>query len=185
MSTIYKHTILDWDFFFVNIFVFVRIFLMPNYWDTRLSLIKKMSMSFSPFSSPMKFGPYTWHFTFTFTNFFSILWTCIKWKFYFHYYHWWWCRKSSVSHMILMCSRWYLIGEILFNLCILWNPFLVGVFLFMVKHGVQDVSLYTHAWRPSKGHVRLVKSLCIPFSFKSSASCFIIQGAIISFEVKL
>ena len=44
----------------------------------------------------------------------------------------------------------FLIGENLFNLCIFRNPFLVGVFLIRGKHGAQDISLYTHAWRPSK-----------------------------------
>ena len=30
------------------------------------------------------------------------------------------------------------------------NPFLIGVFLIRGKRGAQDISLYTHAWRPSK-----------------------------------
>ena len=92
--TIYKHMYLDWNFFF-----FLLIFLfwfesnkLLEFFNAKLlgysieSHKKKMSMSFSPFSSPTKFGSYTWHFTFTFTNFFSILWTCIKCQFY--YYHW-------------------------------------------------------------------------------------------------
>ena len=30
------------------------------------------------------------------------------------------------------------------------NPFLIGVYLIRGKRGAQDISLYTHAWRPSK-----------------------------------
>ena len=44
----------------------------------------------------------------------------------------------------------FLVGENLFNSHILWNPFLVGVFLIRVKHETWDISLYTHAYRPSK-----------------------------------
>ena len=44
----------------------------------------------------------------------------------------------------------FLIGKISINTRILRDPFLVGIPLIRVNHGVQDVSLYTHAWRPSK-----------------------------------
>ena len=44
----------------------------------------------------------------------------------------------------------FLVGENLFNLRILQNPFLVGVFLIRLKRGMQDISLYTRACRPSK-----------------------------------
>ena len=44
----------------------------------------------------------------------------------------------------------FLIGENLFNPCIFWNPFLIGVFLIRGKRGAQDISLYTYVWRPSK-----------------------------------
>ena len=44
----------------------------------------------------------------------------------------------------------FLIGENLFNLCIFRNPFLIGVFLIRGKRGAQNISLYPHAWRPSK-----------------------------------
>ena len=62
-----------------------------------------------------------------------------------------WGFYSSVGPKSMPWSRSsFLIGESLFNLCIFWNPFLVGVFLIRGKHGAQDISLYTHAWRPSK-----------------------------------
>ena len=44
----------------------------------------------------------------------------------------------------------FLIGENLFNPCIFQNPFLIGVFLIRGKRGAQNISLYTHTWRPSK-----------------------------------
>ena len=46
--------------------------------------------------------------------------------------------------------RSFLVGEIFFNLHILQNPFLIGVFLIRVYCGAQDISLYTYVWRPSK-----------------------------------
>ena len=62
-----------------------------------------------------------------------------------------WGFYSSVEPKSMPWSRSsFLIGENLFNLCIFRNPFLVGVFLIRGKHGAQNISLYTHAWRPSK-----------------------------------
>ena len=45
--------------------------------------------------------------------------------------------------------RCFLVGEILFKSRILWNSFLIGLFLIRVKRGVQDISLYTYVCRPS------------------------------------
>ena len=42
--------------------------------------------------------------------------------------------------------RCFLVGEKLFILRILRNPFFVGVSLVRVKRGAQYISLYTHAW---------------------------------------
>ena len=62
-----------------------------------------------------------------------------------------WGIYSSVGPKSMPWSRSsFLIGENLFNPCIFRNPFLVGVFLIRGKHGAQNISLYTHAWRPSK-----------------------------------
>ena len=62
-----------------------------------------------------------------------------------------WDFYSSVEPKSMPWSRSsFLIGENLFNPCIFRNPFLVGVFLIRGKHEAQDISLYTHAWRPSK-----------------------------------
>ena len=62
-----------------------------------------------------------------------------------------WGFYSSVEPKSMPWSRSsFLIGENLFNLCIFRNPFLLGVFLIRGKHGAQDISLYTHVWRPSK-----------------------------------
>ena len=46
--------------------------------------------------------------------------------------------------------RPFLVGKIFMNACILQDPFLVGIPLIRVNRGVQDVSLYTHVWSPSK-----------------------------------
>ena len=62
-----------------------------------------------------------------------------------------WGFYSSVRPKSMPWSRSsFLIEENLFNPCIFWNPFLIGVFLIRGKRRAQDVSLYTHAWRPSK-----------------------------------
>ena len=74
----------------------------------------------------------------------------------------------------------FLIGENLFNPCIFRNPFLIGIFLIRGKRGVQDISLYTHAWRPSKAtsdslEIHISPSTyslqLILFSLLSSAYC--------------
>ena len=44
----------------------------------------------------------------------------------------------------------FLVGKILINERILWDPFHVGVPLIRVSRGAQDVSLYIHAWGLSK-----------------------------------
>ena len=62
-----------------------------------------------------------------------------------------WGFYSSIG---LTSTAWlrrsFLVGENFFNSRILRNPFLVGVFLIRVKRRAQDISSYTHAWRPSK-----------------------------------
>ena len=44
----------------------------------------------------------------------------------------------------------FLVGKIFITTRILRDPFLVGIPLIRVSRGAQDVSLYIHAWRPSK-----------------------------------
>ena len=62
-----------------------------------------------------------------------------------------WGFYSSVGPKSMPWSRSsFLIGENLFNPCIFRNPFLVGVFLIRGNSGAQDISLYMHAWGPSK-----------------------------------
>ena len=60
------------------------------------------------------------------------------------------------------------------------NLFLIGVFLIRGKHWAQDISLYTHAWRPSKAASDSSKihispsAYCLQlilFSLSSSAYC--------------
>ena len=41
-------------------------------------------------------------------------------------------------------------GNILVNAHILRDPLFIGILLIRVNCGAQDVSLCTHAWRPSK-----------------------------------
>ena len=65
--------------------------------------------------------------------------------------------------------RSFLVGEIFFNLHILQNPLLIGVFLIRVYCGAQDISLYTYVWRPSKAisdssKVYLSSSACLVHS---------------------
>ena len=59
----------------------------------------------------------------------------------------------------------FLVGKILINTCILQDPFLIGILLIRVNHGVQDISLYTHSWRASKATLDSSKA-----SFSPSAS---------------
>ena len=62
-----------------------------------------------------------------------------------------WGFYSSVGSKSMPWSRSsFLLGENLFNPCIFRNPFLIGVFLIRGKRGAQNISLYTHTWRPSK-----------------------------------
>ena len=65
----------------------------------------------------------------------------------------------------------FLVGKIFINVCILWDPFLVGIPLIRVSHGAQDVSLYVHGWGPrkatsdpSKVYLSLSASFCQLFS---------------------
>ena len=44
----------------------------------------------------------------------------------------------------------FLVGKILINSRILWDPFLVEILSIRVNYRAQDISLYTHSWRPSK-----------------------------------
>ena len=48
-------------------------------------------------------------------------------------------------------------GKIFINARILRDPFLVGIPSIRVSHGAQDVSLYIHAWGPSKVTLDLSK----------------------------
>ena len=47
---------------------------------------------------------------------------------------------------------------------ILRDPFLIGILLIRVNRRAQDVSLYTHAWRPSKAMLNPSK---VPVNFLS------------------
>ena len=92
-----------------------------------------------------------------------------------------WGFYSSVGPKSMPWSRSsFLIGENLFNPCIFRNPFLVGVFLIRGKSGAQDISLYMHAWGPSKAmsdslEIHISPSAyslqLILFSLLSSAYC--------------
>ena len=50
--------------------------------------------------------------------------------------------------LIPWLRRYFFVREILFNLRILRNSFLVGLTLIRVYCGVQDIFLHTHMWRP-------------------------------------
>ena len=58
-----------------------------------------------------------------------------------------------VSIELTFVSWWrrsFLVGKILINTRILRDPFLIGIPVIKVNHGVQDISLHRHSWRPSK-----------------------------------
>ena len=46
--------------------------------------------------------------------------------------------------------RSFLVGDIFFNFAYLIGSFPYGTPLIRVNRGAQDISLYTHTWRPSK-----------------------------------
>ena len=72
-------------------------------------------------------------------------------------------------------------GKILINERILWDPFLVGVPLTRVSRGAQDVSLYIHAWGPSKATSDPSKVYLSPSaSFHQHFSTFMHSGRLIS-----
>ena len=56
----------------------------------------------------------------------------------------------------------FFVGKIFINARILQDPFLVGIPLIRVIRGAQDVSLYIHAWRPSKATSDLSKVYLSP-----------------------
>ena len=58
----------------------------------------------------------------------------------------------------------FLVGMILSNTRIVQDLFLVGILLIKVNRGVQDVSLYTHAWGPSKALSDLSKVSLSPLA---------------------
>ena len=61
----------------------------------------------------------------------------------------------------------FLVGKIFINTRILQDPFLVGISSIKVSRGVQDVSLYIHAWRPSKAMSNSLKDyLSLSASFR-------------------
>ena len=62
--------------------------------------------------------------------------------------------------------RTFLVGKILINTRILWNPFLIGIPVIRVNRGVQD----RHSWRPSKAHVGPIISFFLPIGFFLLAS---------------
>ena len=72
-------------------------------------------------------------------------------------------------------------GKILINERILWDPFHVGVPLIRVSRGAQDVSLYIHAWGPSKATSDPSKVYLSPSaSFHQHFSTFMHSGRLIS-----
>ena len=58
----------------------------------------------------------------------------------------------------------FLVGKILINTHILRDPFLIGILLIRVNRGEQDVSLYTHVWRPSNAMLDLSKVSLSPLA---------------------
>ena len=62
-----------------------------------------------------------------------------------------WGFYSSIRLIfVLWLRRSFLLGEIFFNSRILRDLFLIRLPLIRVNRGVQDIFLYTCAWRPSK-----------------------------------
>ena len=62
-----------------------------------------------------------------------------------------WDFYSSIRLIfVLWLRRSFLLGEIFFNSRILRDLFLIRLPLIRVNRGVQDIFLYTCAWRPSK-----------------------------------
>ena len=59
----------------------------------------------------------------------------------------------------------FLVGKILVNVRILWDPFLIRVFFIRVNHEAQDISLHIYSWAPSKNHVGTVKRPFTTVSF--------------------
>ena len=58
------------------------------------------------------------------------------------------------SSMGLTYAHWlrrsFIVGDIFFNFAYLTWSFPYGILLIRVNRGAQDISIYTHAWRPSK-----------------------------------
>ena len=63
-----------------------------------------------------------------------------------------------------MAERAFLCREDSINTHILQEPFLVRILLIRVNRGTQDVSLYTHAWKPSKALSDLSKFSLSPLA---------------------
>ena len=80
----------------------------------------------------------------------------------------------------------FLVGKIFINVHILRDPFLVGVPLTRVSCGAQDVSLYIHAWGPSKATSDPSKVYLSPStSFHQHFSTFMHSGRLISSIIDL
>ena len=63
-----------------------------------------------------------------------------------------------------MAERAFLCREDSHNMRILREPFLVRILLIRVNREAQDVSLHTHAWRPSKALSDLSKFSLSPLA---------------------
>ena len=61
--------------------------------------------------------------------------------------------ESLGAFIVALFKKMFLVGEKLFISLILWNPFLVGIFLIRVKCGTQDIPLHTYACEPRNRHV--------------------------------
>ena len=67
----------------------------------------------------------------------------------------------------------FLVGKILVNVRILWDPFLIRVFFIRVNREVQDISLCIYSWGPSKNHVGTIKRPFTTVNFFPSAFHYI------------
>ena len=77
-------------------------------------------------------------------------------------------------------------GKIFINARILWDPFLLRIPLIRVSCGAQDVSLYVHAWGPSKAMGDLSKVYLSPSpSFRQTFSPSMHFGHLISSVIDL
>ena len=86
--------------------------------------------------------------------------------------------------------RSFFVGKISINARVLRDPFLVGFPSIRVSHGAQGISLYIHAWRPSKKPRwnRQEPPLLPSTSFVNSSSRqggLVVQDKVVGFEGRL